>query len=375
MTHFVKWNEFDPSRLIGGPIESGESQPKPDPNDPNKTITIKYQHSKPEYEYDVVNAKTGETTKCIAPLIFQLPPVTSSRGLTTKIGMGGYEGTSILCKFDMSKPDIRAAFSMGENIHGVPDGMWKKFHMWCSQYLWENRSNIPIIKQLNSKEMVPAIFPFPINFKTDENGIVASKDPTCFFKIPSFGKIGTSEHKGASFTAPIIVGNVAGKSVYKKIDWSQMRDVKMTFVPMIGLKRIYIGSKASLQLYLKSAVVTSIEPSSNDEILDGILDEYSKDSNIVSTLSSQLDALTSRLTNANPPSPTESTEPKDEPKEEVSATLPISEALAPTTSVPETTPLPTSFTPAPLPVVSPPKPVVKSTSITALLAGGPINSA
>ena len=44
------------------------------------------------------------------------------------------------------------------------------------------------------------------------------------------------------------------------IDWSLLYNSDITFIPLIHLKRIYVGSKPSIQLELFSAVVTSIRP-------------------------------------------------------------------------------------------------------------------
>jgi hypothetical protein len=377
MSNFVKWNEFDPSRLIGGPIKSGESQPKPDPNDPKKTKTVKFQYTIPEYEYDVVNKTTNEVTKCIGPLRIQLCPITSNRGLNTKIGMSGYEKTSIFCKLDMSDPNVRSMCSMGEEAHDLPDGMWKKFYGWCSDYLWDNKSNIEIVKALPQKPLMAAIFGFPLSFKMTDEGKISNNNPTRYFEVKSFGKVGSSDHSGAVFTVPKVIGTVAGKPVYEKLDWNLLSNVKMKFIPMVKFKRIYIGTKASMQMYIDSAVVLDLKPASEDDSFDDLLGEYSKDAKIVSTIDSQLDALRARLNVSN------AVEEKKEEVVEEEVVVPtkslesLSLTPAPEVSLPKPAtiaPLPTAQAPLPTPVSAAPS-FGGTTNLSALLGAAPTNSA
>jgi hypothetical protein len=298
-THFVTWKNFNTDRLIGGGISTGESQPKPDPNDPNKTTSVKFLHTTPEYEYDIVNPITKAVTKSIAPLRIQLPPITSSRGLSTKIGMSGYEKTTIFCKMDMSDPDVRAMCSMGEETHGLPDGMWKRLHSWCLEYLWTSKSQIPTVKALGNKALMAAVFAFPLLFKTNEDGKISNNDPTRFFDIMSFGNVGTPDHRGAVFRCPKVVGTVAGKPEYEIVPWSKLVNARVTFLPIVKFRRIYIGSKATMQLVIDSGAILDIVPASQDDSLDDILAEYSKDTSRVASLDANLNSLKERFNAAN----------------------------------------------------------------------------
>jgi hypothetical protein len=58
------------------------------------------------------------------------------------------------------------------------------------------------------------------------------------------------------------------KAVFTDIDdpdtpmpWKNLENVEMTYIPLLKFERVYIGTKASIQFYIESAVVTSCKPS------------------------------------------------------------------------------------------------------------------
>lgn len=78
------------------------------------------------------------------------------------------------------------------------------------------------------------------------NQFIEGRAPSMFLKLFSRGKPGMEEQ--TLFTG--VDGNT--------IPWALMQGVEMKFIPLIHIKRIYVGSKASLQMEVQSAIVTSI---------------------------------------------------------------------------------------------------------------------
>lgn len=75
------------------------------------------------------------------------------------------------------------------------------------------------------------------------------------------------------------------------IDWSLLKDVEIKMIPLVHVEKIYVGSKASLQLKLVSAVITDIAPINTRTRQTRTIDRLKKRAGLADQVASQLAQL------------------------------------------------------------------------------------
>ena len=88
----------------------------------------------------------------------------------------------------------------------------------------------------------------------DDQGNVKGKNPSKFLSLINYGEPGSFKRRETLFNYPVKDAN--GKP--KKIDWQYLEGVNMSFIPNIHFKKVYIGSKITIQTEVQSAVITKI---------------------------------------------------------------------------------------------------------------------
>jgi len=179
---------------------------------------------------------------------------------------------SIMSKFDMNNPQhIRFL----ETINQI--------HQGCGYILGQMKGSVKLYN-FNAQMAEATGFKNPVYRPRDEvtGEPVAGRAPSMFFKLFSRGKPPLGEQ--TLFTG------LDGKP----ISWTLMNTVEMKFIPLLSVKRIYIGGgKASLQLEMVSAIVTSIRPrNTNTRQMDTINRLNSARPELSDTVSAQLAKLT-----------------------------------------------------------------------------------
>ncbi len=128
-------------------------------------------------------------------------------------------------------------------------------------------------------------FKNPVYYSRDKTTgkIIQGRDPSLFIKLINFGK--------GAFQTKTLFTQI---DVEKSIDWELVQSVEMKFIPLLHVEKIYIGGgKASLQMKMKSAIVTSVRPinssSSQTKTAKKLIEE---NPNKELTLKEQIAALT-----------------------------------------------------------------------------------
>lgn len=146
---------------------------------------------------------------------------------------------SIMSKFDMNNPHhVRFL----ETINQI--------HQGCGYILSQMKGSVKLYN-FNPQMAEATGFKNPVYRPRDEmtGEPVVGRAPSMFFKLFSRGKPPLGEQ--TLFTTPDGT----------PIPWALMNTVEMKFIPLLSVKRIYIGGgKASLQLEMVSAIVTSLRP-------------------------------------------------------------------------------------------------------------------
>jgi hypothetical protein len=110
--------------------------------------------------------------------------------------------------------------------------------------------------------------------------LIEGKPPSIYFKLFKRGK---DESNETMFT------DLEGK----RIPWALLKNVKVKFVPLIHIKRIYVGAKPSLQMEMVSAIVTDIHAKGSQAMqLDTINRLKEARPELADTVAAQLSKLT-----------------------------------------------------------------------------------
>ena len=180
-----------------------------------------------EYNYGDAN------TQVRAPLLWELPEVTTSLGITES-EMSGRKKFSI--------PITLNVFSNQEHEKSVKimDSIYKS----CADNIFKNKAALKLPKFLiNDPEACG--FKHPIYYPRDKVTleIVPGKSPSLYLAL-SIRKDSRTVFCGLD---------------EKPIAWDLLKNVQMSFIPLIQLEKIYVGGgKPSLQMKLVSAIVTSV---------------------------------------------------------------------------------------------------------------------
>lgn len=169
----------------------------------------------------------------LSDFLFEGPKFKSTRGLVMK-EFNGKPSWSIM-QYLPDKDPVMKAFK---------DALTKIYYA-CGFSLSKVKGAVGI-REFDFKNPSATGFKNPISFPTDKEGnIIEGKDPFIYFKI-----IKTYDQK-TLFTEI---------DVKKEIRWELLQNVEMEYIPLFHLEKIYIGGgKASLQMKMKSAIVTSIQ--------------------------------------------------------------------------------------------------------------------
>lgn len=229
MNSFVTFDQFNPSNL-------GGSEPIPmSIEKPNETI--KYNEIKLHYNYGTPQEPV------ISDLFFELP-VVSATGIRMKEEenngkTGPYKKTnfSMMIKLDLADPKTR------NEIQSALDKM-DEIHSQSCKVLGACKGKV---KMHDFDPQRPGgMFKNPVYWPRDEvtGEKVKGKSPNIWVKLRSY------KNNKTLFT------DLNGKP----IDWKLLTDVDITCVPLLHFEKIYIGSKASLQVFIASAVILKVVP-------------------------------------------------------------------------------------------------------------------
>lgn len=225
----VTYDQFNPEQLKGSePI----SQEIKKPNE-----TIKYHDIKLSYNYGT------EQDPIIQDLFFEGPIVTST-GIKTKEepaqGKNGpYNKVShaMMHVFDLADNDTRNdSLQALEKLDDV--------HIAAAAIIGNCKGKL---KMHDFDPTRPGgVFKSPVYWHRDEvtGEKIKGKNPNIWVKI-----------RGATYNRTLFT-DLDGRP----IDWNLLSNVNITMIPLYHFEKIYVGSKASMQIYLASAIILKIVP-------------------------------------------------------------------------------------------------------------------
>ena len=230
-TKLVTFDEFNPANLTGSdPIPQSIKKPNE---------TINYNDIKLSYNYGT------ETDPIIQDLFFECPVVTST-GIKTKEEPaqgknGSYTKTtnSMMMVFDLADSETRDDAQRGlDKIN--------ELHRASAQAVGKYKGKLKM-HQFDANDP-RGDFKNPIYWPRDENSeIIKGKNPNIWVKL-------RNNYNKTLFT------DLEGRP----IDWKLLNNVNLTILPLLHVEKIYVGSKASLQIYLASAIVLKIVPAGTE---------------------------------------------------------------------------------------------------------------
>jgi len=256
---------------------------------------------KQKYIISTIGYNFGTVDKPIFnEFLIDFPPL-KARGIdskaktnpVTKQPIPGVQDHTVFVMYNQHVPDEKACFEMLHSIHKVACD----FVASCPK---DFRKQNFSYAQANDMGFKPPCN-YPMDKKTNE--LDKTRSPAhwlkCYERTTPFGKERT------------LFSGLDGKP----IPWEKLRSVEMTFIPRMHVKSIYCGSTISLQIEMRSAVITDIVArNSQNEQTDVIEDIIKNNPSLLEKVSKQLESLSlnASSTAADKPEPK-----KEEPKHDV----------------------------------------------------------
>ena len=159
----------------------------------------------------------------------------SKSGIQSKTGPSGRSEHSIMCSFDINNPDQARFIETMSQIHGG-----------CAYILQQFKGAVKL-PHFNAGMAEATGLKNPVYRPRDEvsGEPIQGRSPSIFWKLFSRGK------------PPLVEQTLFTDLEAKPIPWNLLTSVNMKFIPLIHVKRIYIGGgKASIQMEVISAIVT-----------------------------------------------------------------------------------------------------------------------
>jgi hypothetical protein len=168
-----------------------------------------------------------------APFLFELPEVTTSIGITES-DIGGRK-----------KFSIPISVNSGSNAdHKKTIELMDAIYQSCAEYIFKNRAALKLPKFMRENPEACG-FKHPVYYPRDKVTleIVPGKSPSLYLPL-TIRKDSRTIFCGLD---------------EKPVSWDLLKNVQMTFVPLVHFEKIYVGGgKPSLQMKLVSGVVTSV---------------------------------------------------------------------------------------------------------------------
>lgn len=219
---YVTSTDFKPSFLRGS-----EPDAKNIPNQPGQS----YSEIKLSYNYGT------EEQPIITGCYFELPEIECNGIVTREDQKTGKNGpytkvsSSQMIRFNLQNEEVRECLEKFDQLHSRASHIIGKYKGKLKMHDFD-------------PERPGSSFKNPIYYARDENTgeKIKGRNPSLWVKLNNWSGNKT------------LFTDLNGTP----INWDVLKDVDMKMVPLLHVEKIYIGSKASLQLRLTSAIVTEI---------------------------------------------------------------------------------------------------------------------
>ena len=182
-------------------------------------------------------------------------------------------------------------------------------HLRCMEYAFEDRQDYGL-GGAGKLDSFDTIFTSPIkwNLKDNQGNVMEGSTARASFKVFVYGDPSKKKTRKATFSMPD-PKSPDGEFVFP---WEYLEDSDVTFAPLFQMKSIYSGGgKASIQMEIISAVVTSfIRLNTKGEQKD-VIEKYNKDEEVVARVAEQLRQM-QELMGVAPPKTNNDTKKKDD---------------------------------------------------------------
>lgn len=302
----VHFSQFDPRRLLETSIETKTSKPKPDPQNPqNPPQSVQYNEFPILYEYDSTD-QAGKACKVVAPLAIEFPLLDTSVGIQIKKMPSGGDSASIFTQFDLRSQEIKdcVAFCTLNPADGMPkmeaDGSYTnggcidKLYRHMLLRLWKLKcqGQLQSLSRHTNLFAMEGIFAYPIFWPRDpQSKVIEGKPPSKYFNLINSGAANAATRKETIFRSPV---KMEGSDDYYVWPWEFLKaGVEMKFRPVVEFDKVFIGGgKASIQCKMREAVVPHCVPANKTSSMKDTLDSMAKKDDVVSTIKSQIEAIT-----------------------------------------------------------------------------------
>lgn len=230
-THVV-YTEYTNTRLTCTPFEQKTipgTGPQANPPSPAQFY----------YQIPLMYNFGSDDNKILNDFLIEACELETSVGIQSKPGQSGRVEHSIMCKFDMNNPHHSRFVETIGHIHSG------------AAYILSQMKGGVKLYNFDPKMSEATGLKNPVYRARDQvtGEIVQGRSPSMFLKLFSRGQ-------GVLAEQTLFTG-LDGKPV----PWTLLQGVEMKFIPLIHVKRIYVGGgKASVQMEVVSAVITSVRP-------------------------------------------------------------------------------------------------------------------
>jgi hypothetical protein len=260
---YVAFDEFDPEKVIF----SAPHPPKTSPNGATNQKQIDV-----TYNYGTVENPDVKILK------FEAPELTTTWGINEQVSKFG-DGKiqySIACTMDMNNPKHVAYIDFLDNI----------LYSTVAKHLGTVKMQIGM-KHFDPANPKPNELSTFVYYPRDKvsGDILEEKPPAVYHSI--YRRV--SKANGNVYNT-IFIG-----LDHKEVSWDVLKGVNMNFIPLMQVNRIFIGTKASIQIEMQSAVITSVQARDGGVKQDATIDRLIKqDPDLAKRVSSQLATLNAR---------------------------------------------------------------------------------
>jgi len=216
----------------------------------------------PQFYYQIplmYNTGTPEN-RALNDFLLEGCEMDTGAGIQSKPGQSGRVEHSVMCTFD---PNNKEQMAFIETMNGI--------HSGCAYILFAMKGPIKLYnfniydnnKQYDAKMTEATGLKNPVYFPRDQmtGNPIQGRKPSMFLKLFSREK------------APMVEQTLFTGLDGKPIPWALLQGVEMKFIPLIHVKRIYVGGgKGSIQMEVVSAVVTSIRARNTTTRQTGTID-------------------------------------------------------------------------------------------------------
>ena len=271
---YINHKDFDPARISKSAVESKTS--KPIAGAPG----IQYSELKTDYCYAIKDSN-GKSCDLTSQFVVKTPLLTAPDGISMKKMPSGNTSASLPTIFNFNDQEVVEFIKpreFGPDMKTVVDegGFFDKLYYACVDKVAECRAQIPALMRKGPDITNDFVAPLQWNRNATTHQIDFTRPPKKFIPLvnhsASYGDNKPTEKpaettvspapqqterkasKMTQFRSPVKLPN----GNYIEFDWNDLMGCELKYFGFLRIKKIYIGTKISIQMELESVVVVGI---------------------------------------------------------------------------------------------------------------------